>query len=132
MNPPAFPGGAGKTQLLDLTTTSHSSAVVIVEVRGELDLSVSERVQDALRAAIDPPPAALLVDLTDLDFCNSSGINVLLDLYQRCAADHIDLRLVIRHPLVRVLELVGLNDLFTLSESRAQAIADFESEIDCP
>lgn len=113
---------AGDTQLLDVVTTRLSPDVAVVEVRGEVDASNTMMVHDA---ALRLPPAAFIVDLTDVNFFCSSGITTLMFLNRQCSAADVRLRLVAPRAVHRVLELVGLGDLFTLFGSRAQAVAEF-------
>lgn len=123
MNSPSHRGNAGDTQLLKVTTTRPSPELVVVDARGEVDSSTASMLDIALRAALRPAPAVLVVDLTHVDFFCSSGITTLIQVHHQCTAADIRLRLVAPRTVHRVLELVGLGDVFTLFGSRAQALA---------
>jgi anti-anti-sigma factor len=87
-----------------------------VELRlvGELDLGTAGR----LRSAIEETPASatVVVDLAELDFIDSSGLHelVLALKRQRAAGGDVVLRRP-TGPTLRVLEIVGLTKLFTVT-----------------
>ena len=65
-----------------------------------------------------------MVDLCDVDFLDSSAINVLLRARAQLGRRDRALVIVCPHgPVRRVFELAGVSDLFTLFPSRAAAAA---------
>ncbi|QES45436.1 antitermination regulator [Streptomyces venezuelae] len=86
-------------------------------VRGELDLDTGQRLRTDLYRALADTAAGLDLDLRGVDFCDCSGLNLLLGLRQH--AVHQGKTVVIRHssPVVdRLLELTGTRSLFTPPE----------------
>ncbi|MGW3356790.1 STAS domain-containing protein [Streptomyces bungoensis] len=84
-----------------------------VAVRGELDLRSGDRLLDDLRAALAGSTRGLDLDLGGLDFCDCSGLNVLLDLHR--AALEQGKTVVIRTSnavIDRLLTLLGAQALF--------------------
>jgi anti-anti-sigma factor len=80
-------------------------ATTVVIARGELDLAC----RDSLRDALSDLSGAVVVDLEDVTFLDSSCIGVLAGAAQRLRDDHGDLR--IRRPADvprRALEITGL------------------------
>ncbi|MEU6709671.1 STAS domain-containing protein [Streptomyces wuyuanensis] len=66
----------------------------------------------------------LVVDLGGVTFLDSSGINVFLQVHRAVTADHGWLRLAAAHgPVIRVLQLVGLNVVIPCHETTEQALA---------
>ncbi|QNP66856.1 STAS domain-containing protein [Streptomyces genisteinicus] len=69
---------------IDLVTHDHGCAVLVV--RGELDLQTApvlyRRGLDAVGEG-----TALVLDLSGVGFCDSSGFNALLRLYRRAVLD---------------------------------------------
>jgi anti-sigma B factor antagonist len=54
----------------------------------------------------------VLVDLSDVSYCDSTGINALLAAYLRATARHIDMVVTGAAPPVRrVFEMAGVDDL---------------------
>jgi anti-sigma B factor antagonist len=64
-----------------ITVTDQADAVV-VRLAGELDMATADRALDALRATDLTTARALIVDLSDVTFCDSSGLRLLLHLRQ--------------------------------------------------
>jgi anti-anti-sigma factor len=86
-------------------SVSVDGATTIVVARGELDLAC----RDALREVLSDVSGAVVVDLEDVTFLDSSCIGVLAGAAQRLHDDHGDLR--IRRPADvprRALEITGL------------------------
>jgi stage II sporulation protein AA (anti-sigma F factor antagonist) len=79
----------------------------VVRVVGELDVSNVDRLR-ALLDTIEEPCAAIVVDLGELTFMDSSGIGVLLERHRRGAT------VTLRNPSPIVRRLVtatGLDDV---------------------
>ncbi|WP_327732969.1 STAS domain-containing protein [Streptomyces nojiriensis] len=92
----------------------------VVHVGGEMDIDRAPMMYDALQAAITEPgsPDEIFVDLSDLSFCDSSGLNALIHA-QQTAAEH-GRRIILRNPppqLQRLLQLTGADALFPLTDS---------------
>jgi anti-sigma B factor antagonist len=95
---------------------SHGSSGALVALTGELDLATAPQ----LRACLAPLPEAgesqVVLDLSDLDFIDSTGLSVLVMAFSRTQA--AGCAMVIRNPkpaVVRILEITGLASVFTIS-----------------
>ena len=80
-----------------------------VAVRGEVDMANAAELQAALDAALADGAGVFVVDLTDVSFLDSSGINVLVRT--RALLGRADRELVLICPpgsVLRVLEIVRL------------------------
>ena len=78
-------------------------------VRGEIDVATSDDLRARLDAAMDGADGILLIDLSGVEFIDSSGIRVLLQAHERCVASQVEF--VVRDPsrsVLRVLEITGL------------------------
>jgi anti-sigma B factor antagonist len=57
----------------------RSGPVAVVSVHGEIDIATGPRLEAVAKRALGaPPPEALLVDLDDCPFMDSTGLNFLL------------------------------------------------------
>ena len=91
-----------------------------VTVRGELDLESGPRLEHALDAAIRASVGAFVLDLSDLDFLDSSGLRVVLRARAMLARDERALAIVCPPgPARMLLEVAGVADLLFLYASRA-------------
>ncbi|MFD5143092.1 STAS domain-containing protein [Streptomyces sp. NPDC058401] len=92
----------------------------VVHVRGEMDLDRGPMLRHALHTAITRPggPPEIVIDLSDLSFCDSSGLNILISARQT-ATDH-DRRISLRNPqsqILRLLEIAGVGTLFPVTDA---------------
>jgi anti-anti-sigma factor len=87
-----------------------------LHLTGELDAASGEELLDAGRDAIARGATALSLELADLRFCDSAGLRALVLLSRE-----VEGPLVLLEPsamLVRLLEVTGLSEAFTLSSPR--------------
>jgi len=93
-----------------------------VAVRGEVDINTVPALETALDEAIRESVGAFIVDLSDLDFIDSSGLHVLMRARGLLGREDRALALVCPHgPVRRVFELSGHSELFALYASRDEA-----------
>ena len=87
-----------------------------VRVSGELDLDTGPRLREYLAVRIAHCPGVLALDLTDVGFCDSSGLQALVATLRRARLLDRHLVLVVEKDgrLHRLLELAGVIDLFDL------------------
>ncbi|WP_328966839.1 STAS domain-containing protein [Streptomyces sp. NBC_00239] len=111
--PPAIrpPGPALLTVLVE---TRKDRA--LARVAGEIDLDQAEDLHQDLSAALDAARTGLDLDLSDVTFCDASGLRVLLDMDALAAGTGKTLVLTALGPRVsRLLELTDTLHLFTVA-----------------
>ena len=86
---------------------------VAVRLRGELDHSEARRLRDELDAMIDDSGAKrLLLDLSGLEFMDSSGIGFIIGRYKRMKRRGGSVEVVGSNPRIdRIFDMAGLNQL---------------------
>ena len=97
------------------------SATTVVTVGGEIDLRLHGQLRDVLNHEVDAGQH-LIVDLTDVDFLDSTGLGLLVGVLkrareraQRLGVDAAALILVITAPEVwRTLQITRLDKVFTV------------------
>ncbi|MFC3577046.1 anti-sigma factor antagonist [Streptomyces yaanensis] len=96
-----------------------------VVVSGELDIDTEQALQDALRDALRHSVGGIDVDLAGVDFCDCSGLNVLLCVRRRALEDAKTLALSATGPAVeKLLSLTGTRALFGLTGSAARTVVN--------
>lgn len=98
--------------------TTHADGRATVSARGSIDLHSSDELRDALLALIDEGHREVVVDLTGVDFCDSSGLNVLVRTYKYARAK--DARFTVTGAYGRVenvLRTTGLDRFLIASSS---------------
>ncbi len=87
----------------------------MVTVGGEIDLYTAPRLRDELITALDEGARRLVIDMSSTEFCDSTGISVLLSAMKRSRDKGGDLELVAPKPAVmKVLEVTGLHEVFVI------------------
>lgn len=104
--------------------SSLDSDVLTVTVVGEVDMSTAPRVLDVIDSVSDAV-RLVVVDLTEVDFLDSSGLNALVKGQRRLVTQGIALRVVVpsEHAVRRVFEIARLEDELTLVDTVSDARA---------
>ena len=104
--------------------TRRESGLPIVSISGSCTMEQSMRIGETLvPLATDPAVTALILDLRDLDFIESSGLGDVIDAYQKCRKRGAELRLVGPTPsIMRVLEITRLDQLFRICDTVESAL----------
>ncbi|MYS10685.1 anti-sigma factor antagonist [Streptomyces sp. SID6041] len=90
---------------------------------GELDHYTAELLRVPLDEAVDAGRSKLVVDCSGLEFCDSTGLNVLLGARLRAEAAGGGVHLVGMRPAVaRVFHITGAEAVFTVHETLATAL----------
>lgn len=91
-------------------TVSKEGDRATVVLRGELDLSGKDKLSNAIELAEEPPIGLLVLDLSELDFIDSTGLEVMLRAARR--AHDSGRRLIVRRPseyVRRLLEMTAID-----------------------
>ncbi|MFF3752887.1 STAS domain-containing protein [Streptomyces sp. NPDC002018] len=116
-------GSANRGRLrVEVRTEGRSE---IVAVAGELDHHTAELLRAPLDEALEQGRARLVIDCSQLEFCDSTGLNVLLGARLKADAEGGGVHLVGMLPVVaRVFEITGADAVFTVHDSLEDALAD--------
>jgi anti-sigma B factor antagonist len=110
------------TKSLTVAAMQHGRATVI-SISGEIDMATVPQLREALEEALRQSPPCLVLDLTDLDFCDSSGLALLVAVRRRLAPE-ASLLLAAAKPIVaRVFQVTGLTEVFPFFPTVAEAVA---------
>jgi anti-sigma B factor antagonist len=107
---------------VELRVSSRSQGDhTIVTLAGEIDLYTAPRLQSELLAAMrSADPALVVVDMSGVEFCDSTGMNVLLAAHRHACERGGDLALAApRAPVRKILEVTGLSSVFTVHDDLA-------------
>lgn len=95
----------------------------VVDVTGDIDLHRSLEFQQSLLKLLDSKPKRIVVNLSEVQYMDSSGVASLVKLLSRVRALKIDLKLCCLNPRVRsVFEITRLDSVFDLAESEQEAL----------
>ena len=111
------------------SATELEGGLRLLEVHGELDLSTATQLEGPLEEATEAADAAVLIDLADCQFIDSTGIAMIVRAWQRIDSSAGNggkggLVLCCRNEQVRrVLEVTGLEHSLRVFRTRDEAVA---------
>jgi anti-anti-sigma factor len=113
---------ADRPDRLSITHT-QVDGIRVVAVRGEIDHDVKDVLSEALLAGDGTAPPRTVVDLSGVTFMDSSGINVFVAAHRALGDARGWLRIAgARQSVLRILQLVGLDDVIACHPTVEQAL----------
>ena len=94
----------------------------VVTVPAEIDTINAGEVRQALLAA-SHDATVLIIDMSGTTFCDSAGVQAIIDTYNQAAATRTQLRLVATEVL-RILTLVGVDQLIPIYPTLEAALTE--------
>ena len=109
---------------MQATVTDHRCDIAVLHLRGELDADTAGALRATLADLLERPVPRIVVDLSDLKFCDSVGLSAFITSKQVIAARGGWLSFAGANPfLQRLLETVGLSKYFAIFPEVEDAIA---------
>src|SRR3954447_6721119 len=106
------------------TVTDHRCDVAVLHLKGELDAETSAKLRSTLADLLERPVPRIVVDLTDLKFCDSVGLSAFITSKQVITARGGWLSFAGPNPfLTSLLATVGLSRYFAIFPQVDDAIA---------
>jgi anti-anti-sigma factor len=102
--------------------------VVVAHITGELDLASAPGTGKDIEAAVPTSVRGLVVDLSKLEFIDSSGVAMLFSLVRRLDSRRQHVRVVSPEgrPVARVLQIVEFQRAAPVQPDLEAAIADID------
>lgn len=108
-----------------LVEVREEGASAVVTPAGELDHHTADLLREPLEECLAKGFNRLVIDCSGLEFCDSTGLNVLLGARLKADAAGGGVHLAGMQPMVaRVFEITGAEAVFTLHDSLEAALAD--------
>ncbi|MFG2424863.1 STAS domain-containing protein [Streptomyces sp. NPDC048448] len=96
-------------------THHHAAAGPVLHVAGELDYATAGALREQVERLVLSPGQDLVIDLSGLEYCDSTGITALLAARQRAQAVGADMALAaVPTNTLRILTIAGLDQVFTI------------------
>lgn len=107
---------------LRLDVSAHG-AWSVVRVGGEVDVATAPRLREQLISLVNEQRTLLVVDLSEVDFIDSTGLGVLIGALKRVRSRDGELHLVCSDQrILRVFEITGLDQVFRIHETLDAAV----------
>ena len=109
-----------------VTVASHGRWEVLT-VTGEIDMATAPRFRQRLLAVIGAGAQNVVIDLSGVDFIDSTGLGVLMGAAKRVRSNGGDIRLVMTGSrLADLIELTRLDRVLDVFDSISAATEDSE------
>lgn len=113
------------SRALRISVARPEPGLSLVHLRGEIDLSTTERLAELIHQRMNAVALrGLVLDLTGITFCGSCGIELLV--HAQCRAEHRDIAMHVvpgTGAVARMLDLVGIGERFRQHPDTAHALA---------
>ncbi len=102
---------------------------IVVELHGEIDLVAYQRTFPLLDAVAAGPEAVVIIDLSEVDFFDCSGVSLLMRVHRRVAERGGAMRIVCADALtLRILRLTHLTEVLCAAPTLGAALLVREEE----
>jgi anti-sigma B factor antagonist len=114
----------------DVQTEELEGEIRVFTVRGELDMNTAPELERQLEEALANRSASVMIDLSDCEFIDSTGIALIVRAWQRLdreAGGEGEGHLVvccINHQVRRLLKITGVESSISMHEQRETALAE--------
>ena len=112
------------TLSIDVSSASDGH-IQLFALGGSLDIASSPTLRAALMESADRDKHEIIVDLTQLEFLDSTGLGALIGAHKRAAEHGGSVRLVAQEgQILRLLRITGLLDVFAVYPTVEAALSD--------
>lgn len=108
---------------LRVETRTPREGTAIIALSGEVDVYTSPRVKQEIVDLLNGGTTRLLVDLSGVEYLDSTGLGVLIGGLKRAREREGDLKLLCDNPrILRIFEITGLTKIFDIHRTEAEAM----------
>jgi anti-sigma B factor antagonist len=108
----------------EVSEESLEESAGVVAVRGEIHVSTAPELSALLADALTRGVKSLVLDLSEVEFIDSTGLSVLLNVLRRITQRGGTLVIVCTNPTVlRLFEITRLESTFEIVATREEAMA---------
>ena len=101
----------------------EKDGAVIISLTGEVDMKCSSELRAKFVELFKTRPAVLIVDMTKVEFMDSSGLAILVEVLKWCRQNDSQLKLVGMVQTVRsVFEISRLDSIFRICDTIEEAL----------
>ena len=108
----------------ELSEDDADAGAHVISLRGEIHVSTAPRLAEHLTEAIESGKTRIVLDMSGVEFIDSTGLSVLLNGLRLAGQRQGRLALVCTNPTVlRLFQSPNLDSTFDIFDDRAKAIA---------
>ncbi|MEU6288220.1 STAS domain-containing protein [Streptomyces sp. NPDC005047] len=114
---------------LSVEVTLPREEIALLKVAGYLDVDTATELQHHLANQLHHGRRHFLLDLSEVPFMDSSGMNIILRVYQEARELPGSVHIIAPAPAVRrVLDLTGVSITVPVSESTEEALSRVDAQ----
>jgi len=108
---------------LRVETRNPRPGVAVIALAGEVDVYTSPRVKQEIVNLLNSDVTRMVVDLTGVEYLDSTGLGVLIGGLKRARERDGDLKLICDNVrILRIFEITGLTKIFDIYRSETEAL----------
>jgi anti-sigma B factor antagonist len=112
------------TTPLQTRVRSADGAVAVIELKGDVTAACEDELMDAYREAGQEETRGIVLDFTELDYMNSSGIGLLVTLLVRAKRAHQQVSAYgLSEHYRQIFEITRLDEVISVHADEDQAVA---------
>ena len=101
----------------------HEDQAVVMELVGEVDMDRSVDLRERLLSVLTDKPEKLVINMTEVDFMDSSGLATLVEALQMSRRDGVTLKLAgLKKRVLSVFAISRLDSIFDIYATEAEAL----------
>lgn len=105
--------------------SEHDGDAIVYRLRGSLDLSTSPSLRAALVEAANEGKHDIIVDLSHIEFLDSTGLGAIIGGHRRALENGGRVRLIVNEgPILRLFAITGLMAILSVYGSLDAALND--------
>ena len=108
---------------LRVETRNPREDVAVIALSGEADVYTSPRIKQEIVDQLNTGIHKLIIDLTGVEYLDSTGLGVLIGGLKRARERDGDLKLICDNVrILRIFEITGLTKIFDIYRSESDAL----------
>ena len=102
----------------------YEDQAVVLELAGEIDMRCSIELRSKFMELFQDKPRVLIVNMTEVEFMDSSGLATLVEALKWCRRNGGQLKLVgLVQRVLNIFEISRLESIFQIYDSEAEALS---------
>lgn len=101
--------------LIIVSNYDEENNIQVISPNGEIDLSTAEQFKSELKKATDEKITDILIDMSNLDYIDSSGLGIMIGTLKRLKLQNKDIYLKnVKDNVKKVFIITGLDKIFKM------------------
>ncbi len=108
---------------MDISSEKLGGTLVVIANASRIDAVSAIQFKDALRAATDDGPPRVVLDLSKVEFIDSSGLGAVVAMFKHLSVKGSMELAALQPAVVKLFHLTRLDSVFTIHDTRETALS---------